>query len=203
MIRYRFKFPIIYLNLEALKMEKPKQLKAKKCRACTFPFHPRVSTQVVCSPLCALKLNKMKKEKAFDQETRKLKSGIKTRGDYTAEAQTSINCFVRLRDVKDPCISCGRFHGGRYDAGHFLPIGSSPEIRFNLWNINKQCHWNCNIKRGGNQIEYRKRLVKKIGINKVEWLEGPHDALKYTIEDLKRVKRIFNRKTKILKAKLS
>jgi len=183
--------------------KKKKYLKDKKCRVCEFRFIPRVSTQVVCSPKCALALNELKKSKAYDKKTKELKQGIKTRGDYADDAQVSINKYVRLRDIKDPCISCGNFHNGRYDAGHYQTVGAFPELRFNLWNVNKQCHWNCNIKRSGNQIAYRKRLVKKIGVDKVEWLEGPHDALKYTIEDLKRIKAIFHKKYRLLKARLA
>jgi hypothetical protein len=33
--------------------------------------------------------------------------------------------------------------------------------------------------------EYRSNLLKKIGLQKVEWLEGPHDPKKYVIEELK------------------
>ena len=182
--------------------KKKKESNSKACRVCTFRFIPRVSTQVVCSPSCALKLNKLKKDKAYDKRTRELKASIKTRGDYASFAQTSINRYVRLRDRANNCISCGRDHSGRYDAGHFISVGSNSTLRFNLLNIHKQCHWNCNIKRSGNQIQYRKRLVKKIGVDKVEWLEGPHDALKYSIEDLKRIKRIFDKKCKMLKARL-
>ncbi len=39
--------------------------------------------------------------------------------------------------------------------------------------------------RSGNIAEYRIRLIKKIGLDKVEWLEGPHEPAKYTIDDLK------------------
>tara|TARA_R110000751_G_scaffold49419_1_gene109971 strand:- start:250 stop:384 length:135 start_codon:yes stop_codon:yes gene_type:complete len=27
-------------------------------------------------------------------------------------------------------------------------------------------------------------LIEKIGLARVEWLEGPHDPMKYTVEDL-------------------
>ena len=37
-------------------------------------------------------------------------------------------------------------------------------------------------------LEYRKRLIDKIGIEKVEWLEGPHPIVKLTIEDIKEIK---------------
>ena len=177
--------------------KKKKYLKAKPCRVCTFRFIPRVSTQVVCCPNCALELNKINKAKAYDKKTLELKASIKPKSKYADEAQVAINRYVRARDFKDNCISCGRDHSGRYDAGHYKSVGAYPELRYNLLNIHKQCHWNCNIKRSGNQIAYRKRLIKKIGIDKLDWLEGKHDPLKPSLNYLKRIKKIFNKKAKI------
>ena len=42
----------------------------------------------------------------------------------------------------------------------------------------------CNNYKSGNLSEYRSNLLIKIGLERVEWLEGPHDPVKYTIEDL-------------------
>ena len=87
-------------------------------------------------------------------------------------AQAEFNKFIRLRDAHLPCISCQRFHEGRYDAGHYLSIGAHPEHRFNEDNCHKQCHWNCNIQQSGNIKNYRIELVKKIGIQKVTKFRG-------------------------------
>lgn len=176
---------------------KKKAVKEKQCCICAFRFIPRTTTQKVCSPNCAIKLNKKKKEKEFDAETRRLKSTIKTRKDFAEDAQTSINRYVRARDAKDPCISCGRYHSGQYHAGHWLSRGAFPELSYCLHNINKQCA-PCNNHKSGNQAAYRIRLIKKIGIDKVEALEGPHGPLKPSISYLKRIKVIFDKKYKRL-----
>ena len=42
--------------------------------------------------------------------------------------------------------------------------------------------------------------VKRIGKDRVEWLEGPHDPKKYTIEDAKDIKAVFKDKLKQLLA---
>jgi hypothetical protein len=42
--------------------------------------------------------------------------------------------------------------------------------------------------KSGDIVNYRIELVKRIGAEKVEWLEGPHQAQRYTIEDLKQMK---------------
>ena len=48
---------------------------------------------------------------------------------------------------------------------------------------------------------YRVNLIKKIGLEWVEWLEGPHDPIKYTIDDLKNIKLTYRAKLKELQAR--
>ena len=115
------------------------------------------------------------------------KEKLKTRGEHAKEAQAAFNAFIRLRDEKDPCISCGRFHNGQYHAGHYRSVGSAPELRFEELNNNKQCA-PCNAHLSGNLINYRINLIKKIGLDKVEWLEGPHEPKRYTIEQIQEIK---------------
>ena len=177
---------------------KTKKIREKQCRVCGFRFIPRATTQIVCGHICAITLNQRRKAKEFDAETRRLKKTIKTRGDYTAEAQTSINRYVRARDSKNGCISCGRGGGCQFHAGHYISIGKNCSLRFFLKNIHKQCA-QCNKWRGSNAIPYRIALIKKIGLLGVEWLEGPHDAKNYAIDDLIRIKKIFDKKFKRIK----
>jgi hypothetical protein len=52
--------------------------------------------------------------------------------------------------------------------------------------VHKQCSY-CNLQLAGNLIEYRKGLVKKIGINKVQDLEDMADSsrsYKFTKDEL-------------------
>ncbi|MCQ8140507.1 recombination protein NinG, partial [Vibrio parahaemolyticus] len=46
----------------------------------------------------------------------------------------------------------------------------------------------CNNHKSGDIVNYRANLVQKLGAEKVEWLEGPHQAKRYTIEDLQAMK---------------
>ncbi|KPB51361.1 Prophage PssSM-02 [Pseudomonas coronafaciens pv. oryzae] len=48
-------------------------------------------------------------------------------------------------------------------------------------------------------MNYRAELVRRIGIVNVEWLEGPHEPQKYTIEDLKALTGKYRALTKELK----
>ena len=111
--------------------------------------------------------------------------------------QTWCNKYIRLRDADQPCISCGKHHQGQYHAGHYLSVGSHPELRFDERNIYKQCA-PCNNHLSGNLINYRKRLVELKGQELVDWLEGPHEPLKLTIDDCKALINMFKTKIKEL-----
>jgi len=59
----------------------------------------------------------------------------------------------------------------------------------------------CNTHLSGNALNYRKRLIDKIGIESVEWLEGPHEPKKYTVDELVEIKTVYRRKLKELRAR--
>jgi len=166
-------------------------IKQKKCKNCNELFTPHNSLQKACSVKCAIGLTKSQKKKEFKQETRKLKEKLKTRSDWMRESQIACNRYIRARDAGKPCISCGRNSGAKMNAGHYRSVGSCPELRFNELNIRIQCE-HCNSYLSGNAIEYRKNLRVLIGDELLEYLEGPHDAKKYTVEELKEIKQLYN-----------
>jgi hypothetical protein len=114
------------------------------------------------------------------------------------QAQAAFNAYIRLRDIDDPCISCQRFHAGQYHAGHYRSVGAHPELRFEELNNNKQCA-PCNNHLSGNITDYRINLIKKIGLEKVEWIEGKHEPKKYTCKELKEIELKYKQKLKELK----
>jgi hypothetical protein len=184
-----------------------KQPRPKKCKnpACGMSFPPQRLGQAVCSPKCGLAIKSVNQEKARKaiadlgrKEIRAAKERIKPKGQYTKEAQTAFNAWVRERDAALPCISCGRHHQGKYDAGHYRTVGSNPALRFEPLNCHRQCS-PCNTHKSGDIVNYRIELVKRIGADKVDWLEGPHEPKRYTIEDLKTIKADYLAKTKELK----
>ncbi|WP_030141988.1 recombination protein NinG [Pseudomonas fluorescens] len=184
-----------------------KQPKPKKCKnpACGVSFPPRRLGQVVCSPACAVALVPVKREqerKSLAQlERRAIKAAkerIKSRSQHMKEAQVAFNAWVRLRDAGLPCVSCGRHHNGQWHAGHYRTVGGSPELRFEPLNVWRQCA-PCNNHQSGNIVNYRIELVKRIGEEKVAWLEGPHQPRKYTIEELKTIKAEYRAKARELK----
>jgi hypothetical protein len=176
-------------------MNAPSRIKPKKCRVCGNEYLPYMTTQVCCmSYECqvtyatahALK-SQEKRVKAERKELRERREKAKPLSWHKAEAQRWVNKYIRLRDAKEPCISCGRQHTGQYHAGHYRTVGSCPELRFEELNIHKQCSA-CNNHLSGNIVNYRRNLVERIGMEKVEWLEGKHEPKHYTIDDLKAIK---------------
>ncbi|WP_122439744.1 recombination protein NinG [Pseudomonas viridiflava] len=181
--------------------------RAKKCRApeCGASFVPQKLGQAVCSPACAIidaPRNQAKARKALAQVERReikiRKEALKSRSDHMKDTQQAFNEWVRHRDASLPCVSCGRHHEGKYDAGHYRTVGSNPALRFEPMNCHKQCV-PCNQHKSGNVVEYRLELVRRIGIVNVEWLEGPHEPQKYTIEELKALTGKYRALTRELK----
>lgn len=175
-----------------------KQPKPKKCRACKVKFQPRNSLQVACSPRCALDIAKEAREKRERKEIKEAKQRIKTKSEWLREAQVAFNAFIRIRDDKEPCISCQRHHRGQYHAGHYRTVKAAPQLRFNLFNVFKQC-MPCNAHLSGNITEYRINLVKKISTERVEWIESNNESKPYSIEYAKRVKKIFSKRARLYK----
>lgn len=184
------------------KPRKPKTCANEECRA---SFAPQRLGQKVCSPACGLatkEVNANKAKKALAdlgrKELRAAKEKIKTRAEHMQDAQRAFNTWVRERDAKLPCISCGRHHQGKYDAGHYRTVGSNPALRFEPLNCHRQCS-PCNTHKSGDIVNYRIELVKRIGAELVEWLEGPHEPRRYTIEDLKAITAEYRAKTRELR----
>lgn len=139
---------------------------------------------------------KAKKEvkKAEQAELRAKKEKLKTRSEWLADLQKVFNQYIRKRDEGNGCISCGTT-SGQMHAGHYRSVGAAPELRFEELNVHVQCA-TCNNYLSGNLIEYRINLVKKIGSEKVEWLEGSHDPQKLTIQEIKEKIKEYKQKIK-------
>ena len=104
-----------------------------------------------------------------------------------------------MRDKDEPCISCGRHHQGQYHAGHFRTTAAAPQLRFHEDNVHKQCSV-CNNHLSGNLLEYRKRLIQKIGAERVEQLENDSTIKRWTIEELQEIKKVYKNKCKELES---
>lgn len=176
--------------------------KMVKCRVCSEQFLKIRSFQKACSVSCALKLAEKQRDKKWRKEKTEYREKNKTTPELTKEAQKAFNWYIRERDYDLPCISCGKFKeqkkGGTYDAGHFRSVGSSPHLRFDERNCHKQCS-HCNCFESGNVSAYRLSLIDKIGLENVEALEADQAPKHYTKDDLRDIKRRYNKKARELK----
>ena len=177
----------------------------KRCTYCKEYFLAEKMVSVPAGYFCTiehakeygLKRSQALKVKRERAEHKKARENIKRRSDWIKEAQSAFNAYIRIRDKYKPCISCGRHHQGQYHAGHFYTTKARPDIRFNVFNVHKQCSV-CNNYLSGNLLPYRENLILKIGLDRVEDLRMERIYLA-DIEHLKRVKDIFSRKTKLYK----
>jgi Bacteriophage Lambda NinG protein len=142
-------------------------------------------------------------EKALD---RKKREGLKRIPDLIAEAQKVFNKWIRTRDEKEPCISCGApppdlsgLHAGR-DAGHYRSIGSASHLRFHEDNCHAQCV-KCNQWKAGNAVDYRLGLVLRMGVERVEALEASNAPHKWERDELIAIRAMYVQKLKKLRDK--
>tara|TARA_R110000796_G_scaffold112182_5_gene223691 strand:+ start:2118 stop:2660 length:543 start_codon:yes stop_codon:yes gene_type:complete len=178
---------------------------AKICKQCRKKFEPVYnSMQKCCSIQCAIDwaqtsdskhyVDKIKKIE-LNKDKKKLKE--KDKSYWTKKAQIEFNKFIRLRDKGEPCISCQNPNPKKTNAGHYKSVGGHGELRFEESNCHLQCE-HCNTFKSGNIALYRPNLIEKIGLERVLWLEGPHDRKKYTIDDLKGIIKHYRTKVKEL-----
>jgi len=180
-----------------------------RCAICRKPFTKRSMTHKTCGPDCAEKYGreiarqlaekqKRKEAKAERLNDKERKEALKSKNDVAKEVERIVNAYIRERDKDLPCVSCGTFTSASWEAGHYVSVGANKTIRFEPENIHKQCH-SCNHHKGGNAIPYRINLIKRIGLDRVEWLEGWHQPRHYTKDDLQEIKVSFREKLRELK----
>ncbi|WP_069676990.1 recombination protein NinG [Formosa sp. Hel1_33_131] len=99
-------------------------------------------------------------------------------------ATTHFNKYIRYRDTDangfGRCISSGQplqVPSSNAHAGHFYSGGKFPQLKFNEDNVHLQGKSD-NYFNGGNQLQYRKNLIKKIGLKRVEELDMLADISK-------------------------
>lgn len=181
-------------------------MKAKRCKSCREPFTPSRPLQSACGVQCAIALTSVAKEKARKAkeareraEHRVAKEKVKPKAKWLKEAEQAVNKYVRLRDAHLGCVSCDKpaTWQGQWHASHLRSVGASSATRYHLWNIHKSCSV-CNTHLSANLSEYLPRLRARIGDAKVEWLYTQNQPASYSIEYLKRLKTIFNKRCRML-----
>lgn len=190
---------------------KPRKPRFKACEVCQDQYEVRRLGQRVCEDYkCAIELGKIIAQAA------RLKKARKEKREYRAKtmslsklknlAQKEFNRYCRERDYDKPCISSGKWptaddvlNGHQFDAGHYRSIGAAAHLRFHEDNVHKQLVSE-NRDKSGNVVEYRKGLIARIGLARVEALENDNEPRKWTREELIEIRRKYLGKWKALRA---
>jgi len=183
--------------------------KPRKCKQCNTVFTPKFSTiQACCSVECSIAYSKQikanKEAKEWQKEKKERKEALMSHSEWLRLLQVTFNTFIRLRDAKEPCISCGTTKNNiKYDCGHFFSVGGFPNVRFDEDNCHKQCSNNCNVNLSGNIHNYRPKLIEKIGFKRFEELEfrARNKPLKLSIPEIQGKIKEYKQKIKELKNK--
>ena len=160
----------------------------KKCKNCKQEFTPFRSTlQKYCMerPECVEVFVSEAKEKQWKKRKAEMRKELMTLSDYLKLAQIVFNKYINIRDRGNPCISCGKKINGVTHASHYKSQGGHANVRFNEDNVWSSCY-KCNVELSGNLLEYRKALIEKLGVERLEKLEV--DSMiekKWTIPEVK------------------
>ena len=114
--------------------------------------------------------------------------------------------YIRLRDALKTtgdinfckCFTCGRIEPIKnMDAGHFVSRRFNSTL-FDERNVNAQCA-RCNVFLSGNQLEYRRQLIKRYGEGiDIEIEDKATETKKYTIPELEELIVELKKKIKAL-----
>lgn len=165
-------------------------MKDKKCKVCQEKFTPIQFAQAVCNYKCAIEhsknLKQQKEQREWKAEKAVLRDKLKTLSQYEAEAKKSFQKYIRMRDAKQPCISCGVENTELWDGGHYKKAEIYSGVIFDEKNCHKQCR-KCNRFLGGNELNYRTGLIQRYGIEYADQIEEKANQTrnyKFTKEEL-------------------
>lgn len=191
--------------------------RSRKCKigaeGCEGSYVPFNSLQKSCKNVsCLLAAGKQIRAAAYNRETRRLKAAYNSeRLPHQLElTQQSFNKMIRALDAELECSSCSK-PAGHYEltAGHFLTVGSTPELRFDARNCHSQCS-GCNsgiqkFNKGDNattRTKFEATITRRYGPELLEWLKSYHPPNHYTCDDLKKMRAVFNAEARRLESGL-
>lgn len=168
-----------------------------RCKSCKQKFEPiRFNMKYCLKDECVNAFVEEVKSKTWKKTKAKAKLDLMTLSDYLKLAQQVFNKYINLRDKGLPCISCDKPITGRVNASHFWNANNHYNVRFNEDNVHSSCI-TCNQFLSGNLLEYRTRLISKIGEQRFNILEAESkETRKFTIDELKELIAIYKKKIK-------
>lgn len=167
-----------------------------RCRNCKEKFEPVRFNQKYCfNKMCVDAWVQEAKVKNWKKTKKKMQEDLETIQDLVKATQIVFNKYIRLRDKDELCISCKQ-KPKKSNAGHYYNANNHWNVRFDENNVHLQCE-HCNTFLSGNLINYRENLLKKIGAEEFNVLEGKSKVTrKFTKEELKEIINIYKKKIK-------
>lgn len=179
---------------------------ATKCKHCKAKFGDKapvlVNLKAFCDYSCAAKFGKDAAKKQKDREFKELKKRVKGEKLSTRKEATKRACheYVRERDKDRLCPCCNKPLGEGYQAGHYIPSGQNPLVRYDERNIHGQ-RLDCNYFAGGDSGGYRQELIVRIGETDLLDIESKRGGeVKWTADLLRQIEQYYKDKLKRLKA---
>ena len=175
--------------------------KKKKFEANKFNQHYCLESEDCIRAWREDRLKGLPKQKAVKEKADKkvLKDKLKKPSQWEAEAKTSFQKWIRLRDAERNCISCGSETSNPcWDGGHYRKAELYSGTIFDERNCHKQCR-KCNYYENGNEASYRMGLVDRYGSDFVVRLESDANQFReyrYTTDDYRALKRKYDIKFK-------
>lgn len=167
-----------------------------KCKNCKEKFEPVRFNQKYCfKDECIRVFVEEAKSKAWKKTKKNMQENLETIQDLVKATQIVFNKYIRLRDKDELCISCKQ-KPKKSNAGHYYNANNHWNVRFDENNVHLQCE-HCNTFLSGNLINYRENLLKKIGAEEFNVLEGKSKVTrKFTKEELKEIIETYKKKIK-------
>lgn len=167
-----------------------------RCKNCKEKFDPVRFNQKYCfNKMCVDAWVQEAKVKNWKKTKKKMQEDLETIQDLVKATQIVFNKYIRLRDKDELCISCKQ-KPKKSNAGHYYNANNHWNVRFDENNVHLQCE-HCNTFLSGNLINYRENLLKKIGAEEFNVLEGKSKVTrKFTKEELKEIIETYKKKIK-------
>jgi len=176
----------------------------KKCKNCKAGFEPVKFNQKYCLDEPCIKVwIEATKLKEWKKRKTEIKEKLQTVQELTKLAQTYFNSFIRNRDRKKGCVSCGSNLGQKFDAGHYYSSGGHKAVTFNEDNVHGQCVY-CNQYLHGNLLNYQIGIQKRIGVDRLINLQGKaHDEIKFSRDELKEIISVYKEKLRFSESEIN
>ena len=154
--------------------------------------------------------------KEQNKKTRELKLKVKSYAAKMRDMQLVFNKLRRAQEFKwfkdrglEPvCISCQKPLGNdQWCNGHYKTTKAAPELRFDPMNSYLQHNVKCNMHDSGDIENYTKGLIIRFGEEEgnriIEYCNTHKESVRYSDEDIARIKKDWNKQIRELEAELN